>query len=328
MSFYEDMGVRQGASAEEVREQYRVLVRLFHPDQFSDPVLKAASEGQLRRFNEIEAVLTDPASRREYDFTLLNAKSGPPIVIHALHPVRMERKVPWGSLAWGAAAMACAGAIVWVSDHESPAPPVHELHQTGSPGETARQAVNNEDWRARARVVAAERDQALREVARLKGSPVESKPLPPAPAATASSPAVEPFAITPAPSPAQAAEVRSTEKRFEGIWFYTRKGTLNPKLYAPEFIETQISERNGQVRGHYRSRYRVTDRAISPSVNFEFSGAAAGTSAQLPFIRDDGAHGEVRLRLISDHEMELAWTSSGTASPSLTSGTAVLMRAQ
>jgi len=56
MSFYEDMGVRQGASAEEVREQYRVLVRLFHPDQFSDPVLKAASEGQLRRFNEIEAV--------------------------------------------------------------------------------------------------------------------------------------------------------------------------------------------------------------------------------------------------------------------------------
>jgi len=329
MSFYEDMGLRQGASAEEVREQYRVLVRLFHPDQFADPVLKSAAEGQLRRFNEIEGVLTDPARRRAYDLSLLAEHSDPPIVIHAPPPVRPERRVPWGSLAWGAAAMACAGAIVWVSDHETPPAPVFELHQTGSPGEAAYAKTYNEDWRARARTAILERDQALRELARLRGGASEQKEMPSAPQATAnamvtSEAAAEPPAVT----PMQTIDTPKTENPFAGTWFYTPHGAADAKLYAPEFIETQISGRDGQVRGRYRSRYRVTDRAISPSVNFEFSGSAAGTSAQLPFVRDDGARGEVHLRLISDHEMELAWTANGTAAPSLTSGTAVLLRAQ
>jgi len=326
MSFYEDMGVRRWASAEEVREQYRVLVRLFHPDQFSDAVMKAAAEGQLRRFNEIEAVLTDPAKRRVYDFTLLNERSATPIVIQAPPPARMERRIPWGSLAWGAAAMTCAGAIVWVSDHEAPAAPAHEIRQVGSSFPADSSALHGEEWRARARVAVAERDQALRELARLRGGSGEAISVPfasdlPRPAAAA-----EPPLTMPAPVPAPALEARKAGSHFAGIWFYARRAGTDNKLYAPEFIETQISERDGQVRGRYRSRYRVTDRAISPSVNFEFSGPAAGTSAQLPFIRDDGARGEVRLRLLSDREMELAWTASN--SNSLNSGTAVLTRGQ
>ncbi len=328
MSFYEDMGVRRGASAEEVREQYRVLVRLFHPDQFSDPVMKAAAEGQLRRFNEIEAVLTDPAKRRVYDFTLLQERSEAPIVIQAPPPARMERRIPWGSLAWGAAAMACAGAIVWVSDHETPAAAVHEIHQPTYTEQGASAAARGEDWRARARVAVAERDQALREVARLRGSSLEARAVPFASEHAGAAATMEAPAAIPVPAPIAPVESRKAENRFAGIWFYARRAGSDAKLYAPEFIETQISERDGQVRGRYRSRYRVTDRAISPSVNFEFSGQAAGNSAQLPFVRDDGARGEVRLRLLSDREMELAWTASNSTSPSLTSGTAVLTRGQ
>jgi len=262
MSFYDDLGLRRGATAEEVREKYRVLVRLFHPDQFADPVLKAAAESQMRRFNEIEAVLTDPKLRREYDDALWRRPGtikDPPIIIQAAQPVRQERRIPRNSVAWGAALMACAGAIVWVSDHDaSPAPPQMEAR--------------GEDWRARARAAIAERDQARHELARIR---------------------------------------TGWTRRFTGVWSQARNA-------SPEHIETQITERDGQMRGQYRS----------PTVNFEFTGQAADASAQMPFVRDDGARGEVRLRLISEHELELAWTAAETGTPSRGSGTALLVRDQ
>jgi curved DNA-binding protein CbpA len=324
MSFYEDLGVRRGAAADEIREQYRVLVRLFHPDQFADPALKAAAERQLRRFNEMEAVLCDPEQRRSYDSSLFQAHAGPPVVIQSLKPVR---RIPWGSLAWGAAAMACAGAIVWVSDHETPSAPATQI-ASAPPPRGASLPAESDVWRLRARQAIAERDQALREVARLKGE--TSKPrlprlVPQTTLPVASASVIDPL---PAPPPLQSTDSRNPGTHFAGVWFYNTRSGSDKKLYAPEFIETQITERDGQVRGRYRSRYRVTDRAISPSVNFEFSGQASGTSAQIPFIRDDGAKGEVHLRLISDRELELGWTAIGSGSPSLTSGTAVLIRAQ
>ena len=324
MSFYEDLGVRRGAGADEIREQYRVLVRLFHPDQFADAALKAAAEGQLRRFNEMEAMLCDPERRRAYDASLFHAQGGPPVLIQSLPPVR---RIPWGSLAWGAAAMACAGTIVWVSDHETPAVPITQVvNAPSSPGVPI--AADGDVWRLRARQAITERDQALRELARLKGeAPKTTLPpvLPETARPVASASLVDPL---PTPPPLQTAEARNPATHFGGVWFYTRRSGADKKLYAPEFIETQITEHDGQVRGRYRSRYRVTDRAISPSVNFDFSGQAVGTSAQMPFVRDDGARGEVHLRLISDRELELAWTSSGSGNPALTSGTAVLVRAQ
>lgn len=324
MNFYEDLGVRRGAGADEIREQYRVLVRLFHPDQFTDAALKAAAEGQLRRFNEMEAVLCDPERRRAYDTSLFHAHGGPPVVVQSLPPVR---RIPWGSLAWGAAAMACAATIVWVSDHETaPAPIAPVVNVPSTPGVPV--PADGDVWRLRARQALAERDQALRELARFKGD--ASKTILPPVLPEAARPVAAAGVVNPLPAPPalQIAEARSTAMHFGGVWFYSRRSSADKKLYAPEFIETQITEQDGQVRGRYRSRYRVTDRAISPSVNFEFSGQAVGTSAQMPFVRDDGARGEVRLRLISDRELELAWTASGSGNPALTSGTAVLVRAQ
>ena len=255
MSLYDDLGVREGATAEEIREQYRVLVRLFHPDQFVDAALKAAAEGQMRRFNEIAAILTDPERRRQYE-----AEKPAPIVIHAPQAVSPSRRIPWKSIAWGTAAMACAGAIVWVSDHET---------------------------------------------------------LPEAPAF-----AMRTVVAAPSPNPS------TSSSHFAGAWFYARRSEPQTKVNGPEFIETQITEEDGRMQGRYRSRYRVMDQTTPPSVNFEFMGQAEGSSAEMPFTRDDGGHGEVKLRLISEREMELDWTSTDFPAPALTSGTAILVRGQ
>ena len=257
MNLYDDLGVRQGATPDEVREQYRVLVRLLHPDQFSDPVMKAAAEGQMRRVNEIVAVLTVPERLSQYETEALA-----PIVVQTPQAAAPSRRVPWNSLAWGMAAMICAGAIVWVSGHEaiSAPPPAAEIRTVVIPQRVA-----------------------------------VKKPV--------------------------------AHNGFSGLWLYARHPDTSGKFSLPEFIETNITERDGKVRGRYHSRYHGTDEAISPPVNFEFTGQADGESAQMPFTSDDGSRGEVRLRLISESELELVWTATGASSPS-SGGTTILMRGQ
>jgi hypothetical protein len=67
MNHYEELGVGCGAPTEEIRQAYKTLVRLLHPDGQTDEKLKAMAERQMQRLNGILEVLTDPQRRREYD---------------------------------------------------------------------------------------------------------------------------------------------------------------------------------------------------------------------------------------------------------------------
>jgi len=70
MNYYSELGVKHDASEREIRQAYRVLVRLLHPDTQTGDDLRLAAERQLIRLNEMFAVLMNVDTRRAYDLSL------------------------------------------------------------------------------------------------------------------------------------------------------------------------------------------------------------------------------------------------------------------
>ncbi len=61
--FYEILGVRRGASPEDIQRAYRKLARANHPDVNKDP----SAEDRFKEVSEAYSVLSDPGTRRRYD---------------------------------------------------------------------------------------------------------------------------------------------------------------------------------------------------------------------------------------------------------------------
>ncbi|WP_440071451.1 DnaJ C-terminal domain-containing protein [Streptosporangium sp. OZ121] len=61
--FYEILGVRRGASQEDIQRAYRKLARANHPDVNKDP----SAEDRFKEVSEAYSVLSDPGTRRRYD---------------------------------------------------------------------------------------------------------------------------------------------------------------------------------------------------------------------------------------------------------------------
>ena len=121
-----------------------------------------------------------------------------------------------------------------------------------------------------------------------------------------------------------------TEKgpyRLTGDWFFVPTAETTKSGYQPEFIELRLSEDGGMVRGRYRARYRVTDRAISPSVAFQFEGRTAAEGGVLPWRGTGGAQGEITLHLLANGNLEVEWAAAQLGEElGLIAGTATLVR--
>ena len=68
MTHYEVLGISRDASAAQVREAYRRLARVHHPDRVQAG--SAASAASMPAINEAYRVLNDPARRAVYDASL------------------------------------------------------------------------------------------------------------------------------------------------------------------------------------------------------------------------------------------------------------------
>jgi curved DNA-binding protein CbpA len=357
ITFYEELGVESGASPEEIRDAFRSLVRLLHPDQQTDPQLKEIAEKQMRKLNRIYAVLSDAESRRRYDDSL-HDDFAPAVIVNPSWPVQ---KQVVGRLAWVGAILVSAALLVWLAAENAPEPAGRARYQnadsayipnssakTSSPADQSSQLSR---LTSDLRVVTAERDAAIRELNKLRGSAsstadsgnsappdvIESRPAGSPRPAAATPPAVT---IAELPSNTKVASVvppeparveRAPNRRLGGFWFYVKpphgQQNKNRALYPPEFIEVTISEENGAIYGRYRARFQIIDRAISPDVNFTFQGADNGSQNAWQWSGPGGAKGDLTLKLASENTLRIDWTATELGTQlGLNSGTAVLSR--
>ena len=64
--YYEILGVKRDASADDIKKAYRKLAMKWHPDRHQGDD-RAAAEEKFKRINEAKEVLTDPEKRAKYD---------------------------------------------------------------------------------------------------------------------------------------------------------------------------------------------------------------------------------------------------------------------
>ncbi|HVW85946.1 MAG TPA: J domain-containing protein, partial [Bryobacteraceae bacterium] len=301
ITYYDELGLERDASPEQIRDSFRSLVRLLHPDQQTDQQLKEIAERQMRKLNRIHAVLSDPEKRRRYDEDLDEERRRRPTIIFSpasnINPRRFVAR-----LMWAGAAVLTVGILIWLAADGNNALQVDVTERASTASRTAAAssappssgALDPVDeviqLRSDLRMALAERDAAMRELARIRGVPGNSRKGPVPPASEAPDP--DPVPSTAAADPTNslipptvpristsgmgsqlarlspATPDRGGLRQFAGFWFYSRppRTTRRNNLYPPEFIEATLSDQNGVIRGKYRSRYQIVDRAISPDV--------------------------------------------------------------
>lgn len=356
MNYYEELGVRQDAAIEEIRQAYKLLARLLHPDGQPDARLKALGECQMRRLNEILAILTDRQKRRQYDESLCqNPKAAPewepPAVVE---PAYWYRAVYFGLRHWFwiLIGLVVVGVGLWCMEQSNTevsqvtpnaSGPVTDRPAGGGapqrlPGKTARHTAS------RATAAAAPGEAAhgeTRQAAVVEKAAAIAKPREPARASAAMEPppppptAVAEFAkVAPAASKVEPAspEAKAREVSFAGSWLYAPEtaSRTDPNLYPATNVEFLLAEENGSLAGIYHARYRVPDQAISPEVQFRAQGKSTnGKMCRLSWASEDGAHGELELTLRSVNELNVTWwTTVFGRHAALSSGMAVLTRQQ
>ena len=350
MNFYEAFGVSSDASASEIRQAYKALARVLHPDSQIDEKLRAVAACQMKRVHEVLNVLLDPGKRRAYDESLAAAYLNSAALYRTPHDAEPFVQPPekFGVAKsilryWSWVLMGCMifGSGFWFMTSRVPAaaesaPAAYSAaalpDRTGPASRLVERAAKHEI----AEPIAGARLSSATGAA-LPEKPTVAKPEPPglqgsslpAPVAlpgvvpAAASSARVPEARDPAPS------VPSGQRSFAGEWFYAPGlEKPDPHLYPPVDIEFQLTEKDGTLNGQYRGRYKVPNAAVSQDVVFQVQGESpAGTSAALAWSSGDGASGEIDLNLSQPNLMKVTWwTTKLGRRLGLSSGAATLFR--
>jgi curved DNA-binding protein CbpA len=111
MNYYEELGIRADADAEDIRKAHRRLVKLMHPDHQRDKHMKLLAETQMRRLNTIVSTLLNPEQRAQYDEALRGRHVARPVAVKAW------RGVPWWLVGTAAAGIISVAGIWFFADH-------------------------------------------------------------------------------------------------------------------------------------------------------------------------------------------------------------------
>lgn len=364
MSYYEELGIPTSASTEQVRQAYKEMVRLLHPDRYQDEGLRRAAERQMKRLNAMVAVLSDPAGRRHYDLSLAGGSvermAAGRVLARAwcvaqpafLWAVEAARRA-WVWLV--TAGIAAAGLAYYFAgqggtERLAQARVDRTLHAAVRGTEAAhRVAIPAEDKPTR-RVSGTVRQREGRVET---GTALESRGGEPILSSAAvvpgrlpsgasrveqiepevksqvslAVPAASPPLAVFTPPPSARHEAVPVASGLEGTWLYVppRVPERRELLYPPEYIEMRITEESSLLFGRYRARYRVADRTLWPEVSFEFEGKRAQGTYGWRGV--GGGRGEVRLKWLGTDRLEVTWWASRLGEQfSLASGTAVLVR--
>jgi hypothetical protein len=341
MTHYEELGIRPDASTDEVRQAYRTVARLLHPDQQQDAGLKLAAERQMRRLNEVLCILTDPPARRAYDSELATPRHK---AMAVLAVPSFARCVPWyrgalaGVLFWGLIGIGSAGLVLW-SVITSPVNP-----SLGPSEESAKPLPRVPKMEGAARNQAA----VPAGEAHADSHPTSPRPGKAEPQPVLEIPTADPvvtsvpvetqhrvpnlLAIEPAskevlrepPVPSQS--IAQQDEGYKGLWLFVPGSSPGPKpRYEPVFAEMTVREERSTLHGSYRARYRVPDQPISSEVSFQFVGDER--DGKIHWQSADGASGKGVLIFLQEDLLEADWWSTVSGSRTkLTSGSAVLIR--
>jgi hypothetical protein len=276
---------------------------------------------QMKRLNGMLAVLSDPREREKYDLRLAGFDEPE-------YSQRRQLTVPPPRWLWPAVTMMAMTVMVpfalWMTKPAggapTPAPPVvqatppdilparrppaHNIAPDALPPIRIREPKTRQDSEPTA--IAGPT---------AGGEPAEGELATPLPIMARADPADQPGAADQRPGLA-------------GEWFFvSTQRNSRSVLYPPEYIELRVTEEEGLVRGRYYARYHVMDKAISPTVAFQFQGRVDPDGGRVPWSGTGGARGEVTLRLLASGSLEVTWVAQELGRDlALISGTATLVR--
>ncbi|MCC6344924.1 MAG: J domain-containing protein [Bryobacterales bacterium] len=349
MTYYEELGISANATVEEIRQAYKRLARLLHPDKLQNEKQRHVAECQMKRLNGVYETLVRPESRIAYDESLRAALFAAQPLDEEIAPqpeksiwTDLPRRLKGPTGVWAGAGALGLLLLPWILADAVRTPEASVIHGPRREAAIRETAARNEmplpdprllQLRQRLAQMRRERDEALERAQALSRELTELQrrgpPMPTAPAVDSIPASTQP-ALPPAREPSTVRTVVSpaAARGLAGHWYFTKSSApAGRDLYPPEYIEAVIQEESGILRGRYRARYRVPDRAISPEVAFEFSGKGEGDGARLPWFGEGGASGELRIRMLTGNTLEIAWVANELGRiQGLGSGRAVLVR--
>jgi hypothetical protein len=353
MNYYEELGIPRDATTDEIREAYKLLARLLHPDKQREPRLKDMAECQMKRLGEVVAVLLNPQERARYDVGLSGGVLlGPPAPLApASGPGLLQNVVRnWFWVLLGSVTISMG---VWYELGRGPVAPPGSDALEGARVPTGPVARHSDRAQGKKREVKPAEpsaqtptDSSSKISSKAPGASIAELPLghpegeEPEPGLSAAAPteevpvkaAKEKQKGVPAVAKAGPADVPRPggESRFAGEWLSSaneREGGLAGR-YPATYVEFRLREESGILAGDYRALHKVADRAISPEVAFRVRGESpSGNTGKLGWESSAGAKGEVELTLLLPNQLQVKWwTTQFGRRESLSSGLAVLMR--